>query len=120
MTPMQISISALILGVFLFIHYGCAVLKHDANKSTPTIMLLLTAIMVAAVLTIRAAIRGLAYQVDITFDLSVALMLFGYAKSLLSLYLWSFGVSYLRSASEIYHAGGFRIKGFIQRIKDAL
>ncbi len=111
---------ALTLGLFLFVHYGCAILKHDAKQSTFTIKLSLIAIMVSAVLVIRASILGIMNGWYNFYDLCVALILYGYAKSILSLYLWSFGMSYVDAAKKVFLAGGIRLRSIAKQVRDAL
>ena len=100
---------ALCVGVVMFVHYGSAVLKHPHEQSGPFMKWALLLTVVFSVQIIRAA------AVRDDDHLIFGLAAFCAVQTTLSLYLWTFGMSY-RSASKRLHAlGGFSLRSLWAR-----
>lgn len=101
------------IGLLMFIHYGCSVLKHDATKSTLIVKLSLIILMICAVLImLNSYIK----------DVEVLLMSYAVAvltQTLLQIYLWFYGLSIKKASSLIYDMH-LPIKDYLKRFKRSL
>lgn len=110
----------LTLGICIFSHYGCAIIKHDSRQSSLTIKLTLMLAVVSAVLMIVASAKALRFGINADADLIAALIIFACAKLVLSLYQWAFGITYVRSAQEVYYKGGMCLRQLPNMIRENL
>jgi uncharacterized membrane protein (DUF485 family) len=110
----------LTLGICIFSHYGCAIIKHDSKRSSLTIKLTLMLAVVSAVLMIVASAKALKLGINSEADMVQALVVFACAKLVLSLYQWAFGITYVRSAQEVYYKGGLCLKQLPHMIRENL
>ena len=77
------------LGALMFVHFGCAILKHKANESDAFLKLSLITKFVLSVLIVRASI------IENFDDLLFALAANTAINMALSLYIWAHGITFL-------------------------
>lgn len=95
----------------MFIHYGCAILKHRANESDFFLKLALIGKLVCAVLIVRASLLG-SY-----WDLLAPLIAFATIAVLLSLYLWAHGLTLVTAGKRL---SAIKAKDIVSIIKKTL
>jgi hypothetical protein len=101
----------LFLGAFMFIHYGCAILKHRPKESDIFLKLALLLKLICAVLVVRASI-------DVNYwDLLVAFIIFSTCCLSLNFYSWAHGATFIELGARLK---SIRFKDIIQSIKDTL
>jgi hypothetical protein len=110
----------LTLGICIFSHYGCAIIKHDSKQSSLTIKLTLMLAVVSSVLMVVASAKALKFGINTETEMVQALIIFACAKLVLSLYQWTFGITYTRSAQEVYYKGGLCLKRLPYMIRENL
>jgi energy-converting hydrogenase Eha subunit E len=86
----------LILGALMFIHYGCAILKHESQESDPFLKFALMIKLVCAVLVVRASI------IVNYWDLIIPLVGFTTICLSLSFYLWLHGITFINTGKIIH------------------
>jgi hypothetical protein len=79
----------------MFVHYGCAILKHEANQSDMVLKLSLIVKLICAVLIMRAS-----YIVNY-WDLLIPLIAFAASSVVLSLYLWAHGITFIDAGKRV-------------------
>lgn len=79
----------LALGSLMFIHFGCAILKHEPNESD---FFLKTSLLVKLVLSVLIVRASIIQSVD---DLLMALVGNTAINMALSLYIWAHGITFL-------------------------
>lgn len=104
MMPGWLYLFALCVGVVMFVHYGCAVLKHPHEQSVPFMKWPLLFTVVFSVQIIRAA------AVRDDDNLVFGLAAFCAVQTVLSLYLWTFGMSYRSASKRLHELGGFSLR----------
>jgi hypothetical protein len=80
---------ALALGCLMFVHFGCAILKHDANRSDLFLKGILLAKLICSVLVIRASSN------NDYWDLLIALLINASINMAFALYTWAHGITFL-------------------------
>ena len=101
------------IGAFMFVHYGCSILKHNANKSTKMLMVNLLIITVCSVLVMRAS-----YIKDVN-DLLTAYMTAAFSQTALQIYLWFYGLS-IKNAATILHSIRMPVTEYLNQLKKSL
>jgi hypothetical protein len=86
----------LALGCLMFIHFGCAILKHEANRSDIFLKLSLLSKLVLSVLIIRASI------LENYSDLLFSLIGNTAVNMALSLYIWAHGITFLDIGNHMH------------------
>lgn len=102
------------LGAIMFLHYGCSILKHDSAKS---VTFLKMALLVAITMSVQIMVASLLADV---FWTMTAVAIFSATQICVSIYLWTFGMSYKKAAAKVQSYGGFNLHGLVHRIKRAL
>ena len=102
---------SIILGIGMFIHYGCQILKHDVAESTFFMKFALIVTFISIVLILRAAVLKDFEQIAYGF------FLFALAQSPLSVYLWFYGMTYKRASRT---ASETQIDSVVNQIKRQL
>jgi hypothetical protein len=100
-----------ILGVGMFVHYGCQILKHDVDESTWFMQLALVVTFIGIVLILRAC-----YLQDI-WHLAYGFALYAASQTPLSLYMWYYGMTYKRAAKRVH---GTDVTDFVSQIRKQL
>jgi glucan phosphoethanolaminetransferase (alkaline phosphatase superfamily) len=86
----------LILGILMFTHYGCAILKHDSQESDPFLKFALVVKLVCAVLIFRAS------YLEHYYDLLLPFIVFATICVALSFYLWLHGITFINTGKMIH------------------
>lgn len=78
-----------IIGWLMFIHFGCAILKHESSESDFFLKVSLLAKIIFAVLIIRASF------LENVEDLLFALIGNAAVNMVLALYIWAHGITFI-------------------------
>jgi hypothetical protein len=95
----------------MFVHFGCAILKHESGESDFLLKTSLLAKLVLAVLVIRASI--LQSQEDLLF----ALVGNASINMALALYIWAHGITFLDIGKQMHKT---KFQDLLKSIKKTL
>jgi hypothetical protein len=98
----------LVLGILMFTHYGCAILKHDSQESDPFLKFALVVKLVCAVLIFRAS------YLENYSDLLTPFIVFSTICVALSFYLWLHGITFINTGKMIHKIS---FKDIVNRFK---
>ena len=102
-----------VIGLFMFVHYGWSILRHDVKESTKFLIVNLYIIMACAVLILRASL------IRNGDDLLCAFMVAVFSQTAVHVYFWFYGLSF-KSAAKRVNEIHIPLKDLITQIKKCL
>lgn len=99
----------LALGSLMFIHFGCAILKHDASQSDLFLKAALLAKLVCSVLVVQASWN---YNY---WNLLIVLLMNATVNMAFALYTWAHGITFLDIGKHMHK---IKLRDLWQSIKN--